>query len=109
MRPRIKGQGRTVRAVIFKRLSPKMSHLSLSLVLFSVFGRFAKGSATPADWANLSTQVGGRLFPGVPLASPCFSSFNGVSQPVNATACATVQANYVNPCVFLPLSHVAFS
>ncbi|KAF8660909.1 hypothetical protein AX16_001537 [Volvariella volvacea WC 439] len=54
----------------------------------------ALAAATPStwpsqqDWDNLGQQVQGRLFPGAPLAEPCFS------QGFDSSACSNVRVNY---------------
>ena len=50
-------------------------------------------SVTPAQWRQLNQQVGGRLHPGVPFASPCFA--NG-TQAANQSACGFVQSKYLD-------------
>jgi len=53
-------------------------------------------SPSPQDWANLKSQVGGRLYPGVPWPKPCFSNYNGLSTQPDETQCQYVQQNYFN-------------
>ncbi|EMD34723.1 hypothetical protein CERSUDRAFT_116916 [Gelatoporia subvermispora B] len=55
------------------------------------------GQASLAQWHSLNQTVGGRLQPGVPVSSPCFSILNGQDAPPNPTACAAIQENYTNP------------
>ena len=53
----------------------------------------------PSEWTALNTAVEGRLYPGIPLARPCFSSYNGVQTPVTpaqTAECAEVRTNYRN-------------
>ena len=56
---------------------------------------FVSTSSIPtSSWTAFNQTLGGRLYPGQPLAAPCFQSVNGVDTTVNATACAQVEAGY---------------
>jgi len=56
----------------------------------------AASIATDADWKALANAVSGNLHAAVPLAEPCFSTFNGQSVSIDQAECATVQQNYLN-------------
>ena len=47
-------------------------------------------------WNALNTTVQGRLHFTLPLALPCFSSFNDADTHPDPTACAVVQGNYTD-------------
>lgn len=51
---------------------------------------------TGADWKALAYAVSGNLHAAVPLAKPCFSTFNGQSVSVEQAECATLEQNYLN-------------
>ena len=45
-------------------------------------------------WSALNQSVSGRLHAATPLASPCFSIYNGQRVAVDAGACSNIQSNY---------------
>lgn len=48
------------------------------------------------DWFSLNPSVHGHLYEATPYALPCFSSYNGRPYPGSASACSTVQSNYLS-------------
>ncbi|KAF8517612.1 hypothetical protein JB92DRAFT_2905024 [Gautieria morchelliformis] len=50
----------------------------------------------PARWAALNASVGGRLFPGVPFAKPCFAKYEGWESGVEIEGCEGVRRGYGN-------------
>jgi hypothetical protein len=55
----------------------------------------------PARWTALNASVGGRLFPGVPFAKPCFSRYEGWESGVEIEGCEDVRRGYGNECKLL--------
>ncbi|KDR73745.1 hypothetical protein GALMADRAFT_142193 [Galerina marginata CBS 339.88] len=68
----------------------------LATLLHAALGQTPLGAGGSPAFAALNISLGGRLALGVPWTEPCFSSFNGVAVPPNATQCAYVQQNYFN-------------
>lgn len=54
-------------------------------------------SAVPSTLNNLNATVGGRLKAAIPFESPCFSTVQGHSVPIDPAACAEIQASYTDP------------
>ncbi|KAF8879978.1 FAD-binding domain-containing protein [Gymnopilus junonius] len=68
----------------------------LSLALSLGIAALPALAQTSQDWAKLNATVGGRLFPGIPFAQPCFSSFNGKHVTPDAPECTFVEQNSFN-------------
>ena len=51
-----------------------------------------------ARWAALNASVGGRLFPGVPFAKPCFFKYGVGVSDVETEKCEQVKRMYRNEC-----------
>ncbi|KAF9451824.1 FAD-binding domain-containing protein [Macrolepiota fuliginosa MF-IS2] len=47
-------------------------------------------SVSAKDWQQLGSDVGGRMFEGVPFAEPCFTG------PWNSSECVSIRENYVD-------------
>ncbi|KAH6650455.1 cytochrome P450 [Chaetomium tenue] len=56
----------------------------------------AQGLATAADWKTLSNELSGRLHQGVPLARPCFSTYNGQPAAADEEECAAIRHRYLD-------------
>lgn len=67
-----------------------MPRISFALAL-----QLAASSLASTEWTKLHDQVGGRLYPASPFATPCFSTANG---PINQTSCSEVKAGYLDEC-----------
>ncbi|KAK7178646.1 isoamyl alcohol [Paraphaeosphaeria sporulosa] len=48
------------------------------------------------DWSSLNQSVGGKLFEAKPLASPCFSFYEGSPHQMDAAECERLQKNYTS-------------
>ena len=59
----------------------------------------------PAAWAALNASVGGRLFPGVPFAKPCFPEYKGWVSSVDTEECEQVKKSYRNECESVSQCH----
>ncbi len=70
--------------------------LPLVLILVAAVEK-SLAAASIEDWQRLSVALNGRLHSALPLSSPCFPIVNGLSNTVNETACATIQAGYSSP------------
>ncbi|KAI0707570.1 FAD-binding domain-containing protein [Cerioporus squamosus] len=70
--------------------------LSLSSSVISRSGPTVP-SAVLSSLNDLNATVGGRLKAAVPFESPCFSTVEGDSVPVDSAACAEIQSSYTDP------------
>lgn len=57
----------------------------------------ATPSASSDAWNEFNASVNGRLERDVPLALPCFSTYNGMAHTADETLCAEIRERYTNP------------
>ncbi|KAJ0109055.1 isoamyl alcohol [Diaporthe amygdali] len=53
--------------------------------------------AIPDMWSAFNTTVNGRLQYQLPLALPCFSTYNGLPNVFNEALCSQIRENYTSP------------
>ncbi|KAF9557220.1 FAD-binding domain-containing protein [Agrocybe pediades] len=87
-------------------MHPILAGIAICTVFTNVQGQAIAGTgpgfALSQALVGLNNSLGGRLAVGTPWAKPCFSSFNGVPQKPDTSACSFVQQNYFN--VHIPRS-----
>ena len=81
---------------IIKMLSLKLFLLPVYFSSLSHCSITAISQITLEEWAALNASVDGRLYLGRPKAFPCYTSYGGVADPVNAMACAEIESQKTN-------------
>lgn len=62
------------------------------------------------DWAKLNASIDGRLEHNLPLALPCFSSYNNIPNTrIDEASCALIRNNYTSPTFRAPIAATAMN
>jgi hypothetical protein len=80
----------------WKRLGCYFLVLGLAECLVSSSSKESNAWPSYADFASLNKTLGGTLGFGVPLAEPCFGTYNGQTLAPNLVQCLALESEYTN-------------